>query len=215
MRPRKNKQRQTSREPRTRINEQIRAREVRVIGDDGANLGVMDPREALEKARAIGLDVVEVSPNATPPVAHITDYGKYQYEQKKKKREANQKSTASATETKVVQIKIGTGEHDLALKAKRISEWLKEGHRVKLDLFLAGRAKYMKEDFLKERLDRVLVLVSENYKIADGPKKSPKGLSLVLERDKSARKKEDAAPAPEAVPETPGEESSSDSDSEE
>ncbi len=211
MRPRKNKQRQTSREPRTRINEQIRAREVRVIGDDGANLGVMDPREALEKARAIGLDVVEVSPNATPPVAHITDYGKYQYEQKKKKREANQKSSASATETKVVQIKIGTGEHDLALKAKRISEWLKDGHRVKLDLFLAGRAKYMKEDFLKERLDRVLVLVSENYKIADGPKKSPKGLSLVLERDK-AKKKEDTAPTPEAAPETPKEEPFPDSD---
>ncbi len=183
-----------SREPRTRINEQIRAREVRVIGDGGENIGVMDPREALEQARAIGLDLVEVSPNANPPVAHIVDFGKYQYEQKKKKREANQKSTVTSTETKVVQIKIGTGEHDLALKAKRISEWLKEGHRVKLDLFLAGRAKYMKEDFLKERLNRVLVIVSEAYKVADGPKKSPKGLSLVLERDKSTKKKENAAP---------------------
>ncbi|MBC8465174.1 MAG: translation initiation factor IF-3 [Parcubacteria group bacterium] len=194
MRPRKNRNKYVSREPRTRINEQIRAREVRVIGDGGENIGVMDPREALEQARAIGLDLVEVSPNANPPVAHIVDFGKYQYEQKKKKREANQKSTVTSTETKVVQIKIGTGEHDLALKAKRISEWLKEGHRVKLDLFLAGRAKYMKEDFLKERLNRVLVIVSEAYKVADGPKKSPKGLSLVLERDKSTKKKENAAP---------------------
>ncbi len=215
MRPRKNKGQQQSREPRIRINEQIRSREVRVIGDGGENLGVMDPREALKKAQDIGLDLVEVSPNANPPVAHIVDFGRYQYEQKKKKREANQKSTAVATETKVVQIKIGTGEHDLALKARRISEWLKEGHRVKLDLFLAGRAKYMKEDFLKERLDRVLVLVSESYKVADGPKKSPKGLSLVLERDKSGKKKEDAMPTPEAAPETPEEEPTLDSGSEE
>jgi translation initiation factor IF-3 len=215
MRPRKNRNKHVSREPRIRINEQIRSREVRVIGDGGANLGVMDPREALEQARAIGLDLVEVSPNANPPVAHIVDFGKYQYEQKKKKREANQKNTVTSTETKVVQIKIGTGEHDLALKAKRISEWLKEGHRVKLDLFLAGRSKYMKEDFLKERLDRVLVLVSEAYKIADGPKKSPKGWTVVLERDKSGKKKENVAPAPEAMPETLKEEPAPDSGSEE
>jgi translation initiation factor IF-3 len=214
MRPRKNRNKHVSREPRIRINEQIRSREVRVIGDGGTNLGVMDPREALERARAIGLDLVEVSPNANPPVAHIVDFGKYQYEQKKKKREANQKNTVTSTETKVVQIKIGTGEHDLALKAKRISEWLKEGHRVKLDLFLAGRSKYMKEDFLKERLYRVLVLVSEAYKIADGPKKSPKGLTVVLERDKSGKKKENVAPAPEAVPETLKEEPAPDSDPE-
>ena len=86
--------------------------------------------------------------------------------------------------TKVIQIKIGTGEHDLTLKAKNISKWLKEGNRIKLDLFLAGRTKYMDKDFLKGRFDRILNLVTEDFKIADGPKKSPKGMSLILEKDK-------------------------------
>lgn len=167
---------------RTRLNKEIRVPEVRVIGPEGENFGVMDTLEAVRKAHELGFDLIEVSPNAVPPVARITDYGKYQYEQSKKQRDV--KSKAHTTETKVVQVKIGTGDHDLALKAKRISAWLSEGHRVKLDLFLAGRAKYMKEEFLKERLDRILVLISVPYRIADPAKKSPKGLSLVLEKGK-------------------------------
>ncbi|NTV44601.1 MAG: translation initiation factor IF-3 [Candidatus Yonathbacteria bacterium] len=173
---------QNKRPERTRINKEIRVPEVRVLGPEGENFGVMDTLEAVAKAHSLGFDLIEVSPNAIPPVARITDYGKYQYEQSKKQRDI--KSKAHTTETKVVQIKIGTGDHDLALKAKRISGWLGEGHRVKLDLFLAGRAKYMNEDFLKERLDRILILISEPYRIADPAKKSPKGLSLVLEKGK-------------------------------
>jgi translation initiation factor IF-3 len=167
---------------RTRLNKEIRVPKVRVIGPEGENLGVMDTGEAIKKALALGLDLIEVSPNAVPPVARITDYGKYQYEQRKKQRDIKQ--NARTTETKVIQIKIGTGDHDLALKAKRVSEWLSEGHRIKLDLFLAGRAKYMNEEFLKERMDRILVLISEPYRVADPAKKSPKGLSLVLEKGK-------------------------------
>jgi translation initiation factor IF-3 len=167
---------------RTRLNREIRVPEVRVIGPEGENFGVMQTDEAVRKALTLGLDLIEVSPNAVPPVARITDYGKYQYEQSKKQRDI--KNNAKTTETKVIQIKIGTGDHDLALKAKRISEWLGEGHRIKLDLFLAGRAKYMNEEFLKERLDRILVLITEPYRIADPAKKSPKGLSLVLEKGK-------------------------------
>lgn len=163
-----------------RINNQIRARELRVIDDTGENIGVLLFEEALKMAREKTLDLIEISPNAIPPVAKIMDYGKYQYEESKKQKEVRTKT--HTTETKTLQIKIGTGEHDLELKAKNASRWLKEGHRVKLDLFLAGRAKYMKEDFLKERLNRILVLVTEEYRVADGPKRGPKGLMVVLER---------------------------------
>ncbi|MEK7134334.1 MAG: translation initiation factor IF-3 [Patescibacteria group bacterium] len=165
---------------RVRINRGIRAAEVRLIGSNGENIGVVSTDEALKKAEAEQLDLIEISPNAVPPVAKIMDYGKFQYVESKKERDAKAKS--HTTETKSLQIKIGTGEHDLALKAKKATEWLKEGHRVQMELFLSGRAKYMKEDFLKERLNRILVLIAGDYKIADGPRRGPKGLSVVLER---------------------------------
>ncbi len=109
------------------------------------------------------------------------DFGKYQYELQKKQREVKAKS--HATETKSVQVKIGTGEHDLMLKAKKVAEWLKEGHRVKIDLFLWGRYKYMEFGFLKERLERFIKLIPTDYKLAEEIKKSPKGLSVTVERD--------------------------------
>lgn len=165
---------------RVRINQSIRAREVRVIGAEGENLGVITAEEALKRAQEAGLDLIEISPTAKPPVAKIMDYGKFQYEQKKKAREV--KARSHTTETKSVQVKIGTGEHDLTLKAKRVATWLGEGHRVKVDLFLWGRYKYMEEGFLKERLERFLKLVPAEYKIADPIKKSPKGFSATLER---------------------------------
>ncbi len=158
---------------------------MRVLDEKGVSLGVISSDEALKKAQELGLDLIETSPNAKPPIAKITDYGKFQYEQKKKQKEAHAK--AHTTETKTLQVKIGTGEHDLLLKAKNASKWLKEGHRIKLDLFLAGRAKYLKQDFLRERMDRILVLITENYKIADGPKRSPKGLTVILEKDRSSK----------------------------
>ncbi len=155
---------------------------MRVINDAGKNIGIMPISEALEKAEEQMLDLIEISPNAKPPIVKITDYGKFQYDLKKKQKEI--KAKTNTTETKVLQVKIATGEHDLNLKAKKASKWLKKGHRVKLDLFLAGRAKYLKQDFLKERMDRLLVLITENYRIADGPKKSPKGLTVILEKTK-------------------------------
>ena len=151
-----------------------------MIGSDGGNLGVLTLSQALEQAHKAGLDLIEVSPNATPPVAKIMDYGKFQYDEKKKLRNAKAKS--HSVEVKNVQVKIGTGDHDLELKAKKASEWLKEGHRVKIDLFLTGRSKYMDIKFLKERLERILVLITEQYKIADEPKKSLKGLTTVIEK---------------------------------
>lgn len=164
----------------TRINHQIRAREVRVIGADGENLGILPLSEALGRAHDAGLDLIEISPNANPPVAKIMEYGKFQYEQQKKRRSSKAKS--HVTETKSVQVKIGTGEHDLNLKARRAAEWLGEGHRVKVDLFLWGRYKFMEFNFLKDRLEQFLKLIPGDFKVAEPIAKSPKGLSTVLER---------------------------------
>jgi translation initiation factor IF-3 len=165
---------------KTRINHYIRAREVRVLAENGENFGVLPLEEALRKAQEAGLDLIEISPNANPPVAKIMDYGKYQYDEKKKQKAA--KAKVQAVEVKNVQVKIGTGEHDLELKAKKASEWLAEGHRVKVDLFLTGRSKFMDIKFLKERLDRILRLISVEYRIAIAPQKGPKGLTTIIER---------------------------------
>jgi translation initiation factor IF-3 len=187
---------------RIRMNEGLTAPEVRVIGAEGENLGVMQTREALKKAQELGLDLIEVSPNAKPPVARITDYGKFKFEQKKKDKEVKARA-AKVTETKEAQVKIGTSDNDMRIKANKVAGWLKEGHRVKVDLFLWGRYKYMEFDFLKERLERFLAIVPESYKIADEIKKSPKGLSVVIERDPS--RKGQAVKQPVLAQETPGE----------
>ena len=165
---------------RERINNQIRASELRVLDSENKNLGVLSIKDALELAQRADLDLIEIAPNANPPLAKIMDFGKYKYEVNKKLKKA--RSGSKQTETKSIQIKIGTGDHDLELKAKTASKWLKEGHRIKVELFLAGRAKYMDEKFLKERLDRVLHLITEDYKISDAYKKGPKGLTTTIEK---------------------------------
>lgn len=163
-----------------RVNHHIRAKEVRVLGPEGENIGVLPLSEAIARAQEEGLDLIEISPNANPPVAKIMDYGKFHYEQQKKRKETKAKS--HTTETKSVQVKIGTGEHDLNLKAARAAGWLKEGHRVKVDLFLWGRYKYMEFSFLKERLERFLKMIPAEYKLAEPVAKGPKGLTTVIER---------------------------------
>lgn len=165
---------------RTRINHQIKAPQVRLIGSSGENFGVVSVSEALQRAHEAGLDLIEISPNAVPPVAKISDFGKYQYQENKKEKAS--KAKAHTIELKTLQVKIGTGDHDLGLKAKKASEWLKEGHRIKIDLFLPGRSKYMDPKFLEERLKRILVLLTEKHKIAEKPTKSPKGLTTIIER---------------------------------
>ena len=180
---------------RARMNEGIRSPEVRVIGPNAENFGVLPIREALAKAAELGLDLIEISPNAQPPVAKITDYGKFKYEQKKKDKDI--KSKAHITETKITQVKIGTSERDMQIKAAKAAAWLKDGHRVKVDLFLWGRYKYMEFEFLKERLERFLAVIPEGYKVAEAIQKGPKGLSITLERDPS---KKSQAPKPAKVP---------------
>lgn len=151
-----------------------------MIGSDGTNYGVISVTEALRIAKEQALDLIEISPNAVPPVAKIMDYGKFQYDEKKKQKLS--KARTQTTELKNIQVKIGTGDHDLELKAKKASEWLAEGNRVKIDLYLSGRSKYMEFNFLKERMDRILRLITTEYKVADAPKKGPKGVTAVIEK---------------------------------
>ncbi|NBV77425.1 translation initiation factor IF-3 [bacterium] len=189
---------------RVRMNEGITVPEVRCLGPAGENFGVMATREALKKAQEMALDLIEITPNANPPVVKIIDYGKYTYELKKKEKEVKQKS--KVTETKEVQVKIGTSQNDMRIKAEKAAEWLQEGHRVKVDLFLWGRYKYMEFNFLKERLERFLAIIPESFKLADAIAKSPKGLSVALERDKSGKKFVPSAPvSKDFVPPTVGE----------
>lgn len=156
-----------------------------MIGPEGENLGTLSREDALKKADEFKLDLIEISPNAKPPVAKITDFGQYRYDTKRKASKA--KAKAHVTETKSVQVKIGTGDHDQQLKAKRAADWLLEGHRVKVDLFLWGRYKYMEPNFLKERLDRFLKIIPAEYKIADPIKKSPKGFTATIEKVAGAK----------------------------
>jgi len=165
---------------RVKINHQIKASELRVITAEGENLGVISLSTAISEAQKRGLDLIEISPTAVPPVAKIMDYGKYLYDEKKKQKSARLKTVT--TELKVIQVKIGTGEHDLELKAKKVSEWIAEGNRVKIDLFLVGRSKYMDLNFLKERLERLLKIVTAEYKIAQDVTKGPKGLTIIIEK---------------------------------
>jgi len=122
---------------KARVNEWIRISPVRVVDEDGTQLGVKETREALSIAQEKGLDLVEVAPNARPPVCRIMDYGKYLYQQEKNKRQVKHKSS------KVKEIKIGfsTQPHDLEFKTKKIKEFLAKAHRVKVSIFLKGRER--------------------------------------------------------------------------
>ncbi len=133
-------------------------------------------------AKEKGLDLIEISPTAQPPIAKIMDYGKYQYKEKKKFQETLKKS--HEVETKIIRTKIGTSPHDLEVKAKQASEFLKEGHRIKVELLLRGQAKYLDKNFLRERIERILPLITENCKIVDGPKTGPTGINIMIERTK-------------------------------
>lgn len=176
------------------INNEIRALELRVIGAEGENLGVLSLAAALAAAKQAGLDLIEISPSAVPPVAKIMDYGKFEYERSKKEKVA--KAKVKISETKEVQIKVGTGDNDMLLKAKKAAEWLAEGHRVRAELFLKGRYKGMDEQFLKERLEKFLLRIPYAYKVAEPVTRSPKGFAGVIERDMQAQQKREKEQKP-------------------
>jgi translation initiation factor IF-3 len=120
-----------------RVNERIRVREIRVIDDEGEQLGVMTPREALDIARGRGLDLIEVAPTAQPPVCRIMDYGKFKYEQGKKEREAAKKQRQS--EMKGMTLRPGTDDHDLDFKIKNVVKFLADGDKVKVTVRFKSR----------------------------------------------------------------------------
>ena len=167
---------------RIRINQSITAPELRLIDETGNNLGVFPLAAALAKAAAAAVDLIEVSPTARPPVAKLMNFGKFQYQENKKTRQL--KTKAHATETKSIQVKIGTGDHDLEINANKVSEFLAAGHRVKIELYLRGRAKYFNHQFLRSRLERLLKFVRVNYRLAGEPEKTMKGIGVVIERVK-------------------------------
>ena len=165
---------------KTLINNAIRARDMRVIDSNGDNIGVMTREDAMARAKMGGLDLIEVSNNGETCVCRIADYGKYQYEMSKKFKEVKAKS--NVTETKNIQLSVGISEHDIQTKIDQAVVWIKEGHRVKFELQLKGRGKYMEDSFLRERLQRVLAVMPVDYKIAEPLKKMPKGYGIVLEK---------------------------------
>ena len=150
---------------------------MRVIDQEGKTLGVLAPEKALRLAREVGMDLIEISPAANPPVAKIMDRGKYFYEQEKKRRAAAKKQ--KDVEIKSVRIGIGTSPHDLEMKAQQADEFLKEGNKIKIDLALRGREKYLDRKFLEGRIERVLSIISHGFE-KDVIKKGPRGLSLTI-----------------------------------
>ncbi|HJQ71192.1 MAG TPA: translation initiation factor IF-3 [Blastocatellia bacterium] len=129
--------------PSVRINERIRVREIRVIDEDGTQIGIMSPQQALEIARGKGLDLVEIAPQAQPPVCRIINFGKYQYEQKKKAKEAKAKQTFITV--KEIKFRPGTDEHDYMFKKNHAARILQEGDKVKATVHFRGREITHKE----------------------------------------------------------------------
>jgi translation initiation factor IF-3 len=120
-----------------RINDRIRAREIRVIGDEGEQIGIMPPFEALKMAREKNLDLVEISPTAQPPVCRIMDYGKFLYQQEKKEREA--KKHQKTITVKEVKFRINVDDHDYETKKNHVLRFLDDGDKVKATIFFRGR----------------------------------------------------------------------------
>ena len=121
-----------------RINEEIRAREVRVVADDGEQLGIMSGRDALNLALERHMDLVEIAPNAKPPVCRIMDYGKYRYEQQKRDKEARKKQ--KTFDVKEVKLRPGLEDHDFDVKFKNAVRFLEDGDKVKVTIMFRGRA---------------------------------------------------------------------------
>ena len=129
------------------MNERIRAREIRVIGEDGEQFGILTVNEALALAAEKSLDLVEISPNATPPVCKIMDYGKFKYEKKKKEKE-NKKKQKNVV-IKEIRIKPHIDEHDKETKISQIKKFIEKEYKVKISLRLSGREKLHAESAVK------------------------------------------------------------------
>ena len=160
-----------------RVNNQIKLSQIRLIDENGQNLGVVETNKALEIAREKGLDLIEIAPNVRPPVCRIMDYGKYQYQ--KSREERQQKTTQKKIEIKGVRISLRTGQHDLEVKAKQANKFLDRGHKVKIEMILRGREKALLA-IAKEKLNKFIELISPDIEIEKEAERQPRGLSVMV-----------------------------------
>ncbi|RKZ14687.1 translation initiation factor IF-3 [bacterium] len=161
----------------TRINEQIRIPQLRVVDEEGEQLGVLDRNEALDIARERGLDLVEVAPSARPPVCRIMDYGKFKYEETKKAKRAKAKQTQQRV--KVIKFRPKTEEHDYGFKKKHIIEFLEEGAKVKVVVMFRGREMAHLE--LGQRIvERLLDDLKDVAMLDDDPRMEGRNLTLMV-----------------------------------
>lgn len=162
---------------RTNINDEIRAREVRVIDPEGNQLGIIPLREALASAAEFGLDLVEISPNATPPVCKIMDYGRYKYELTKKQQEAKKKQ--SAFQIKEIKIRPKTGDHDLDVKIGHIRRFIEKKDKVKVTVIFRGREITL-SDRGRELLNKIAEETKEFTEVEQLPKFEGRTMVMVL-----------------------------------
>ena len=159
------------------MNEQITASEVRVISSSGKQLGVISIREALNHAEDEGFDLVEVSPDAIPPVCKIIDYGKLKYKEQKSKKEAKRKQ--KTIEVKVIKLRPGINIHDYEVKIKALSKFIAGGNKVKVSLHFRGR-EMEHQNLGMELLKKLTKEVSEYAKVETPPKAEGRQIMMVL-----------------------------------
>jgi translation initiation factor IF-3 len=178
---------------RQRVNNRIRAREVLLIDEDGTRVGVVPLRDALALAEERGLDLVEVAPNAVPPVCRILDYGKFRYEQTKKEREARKHQKQA--ELKEVRLKPKTDDHDLEIKAKQARKFLLGGDKVKFTVRFRGR-EMAHPDIGREMLEHMAEDLRDVATVEQRPLMEGRALSLLLAPSAKAKAQRERAPAP-------------------
>jgi translation initiation factor IF-3 len=160
-----------------RINERIRIKEVRVISPDGTQLGILPIEQALQTAYGLNLDLVEVAPEARPPVCRIMDYGKYRYEQSKKAREAKKKQTI--IELKEIKLRPKTEEHDFQFKVRHAERFLKEGNKAKITMMFRGR-EVIRMDRGRAVLDRFVETLKEVAVVEQAAKVEGRNMTMIL-----------------------------------
>jgi len=159
------------------VNERIRAREIRVIGPEGEQLGILTPREALAMAREQELDLIEVAPNSVPPVCKIMDYGRYKYEQRK--REKDQAKGQRGIEMKTVRIRPATDDHDLETKRNTARKFLEEGRKVKFNMMFRGR-EHAYRDLAAQKLLKVAESLSDIAELERRPAMDGRTMIMIL-----------------------------------
>jgi translation initiation factor IF-3 len=180
-----------------RVNERIRVREVRLIDEEGHQAGIVPTRDALQRARDAGLDLIEVSPNATPPVCRIMDYGKFKYEQSKRDKEAHKKSKQS--ELNLIRLRPNIDEHDIAVKMKHARRFLEEGNKVRIFVVFRSR-EFTHPEFGRNLLNRFVEELADTSNVEKSVSMEGRQMTLVLAPKAKAAPKPAAKPAPK--PET-------------